>query len=227
MSMLIVKTTGERISQDELIRRNPNVSFPAILTDDVLASFGCATVNTTAMPTAKIGEQVREVTPVLNADGTYSQAWEVVPMTFVDTQTTDENGATVIKTAAEAEAEFIAMQKSALSAKADAIAKKMRDTLVANVSPAEMASWSIKRAEAIAYNASKAVADAPSLSAEATARGVGLDDLVAKVLAKAQQLSLLEAQISGVQGKHNDMIALITTMTGLQAYDVDAGWTTV
>lgn len=221
--LLIVKATGERISVDELKRRNGHVSFPAILNDEVLGAFGCATVNAGVMPVAKIGEQVVEVAPKL-VDGVYVAQYEVVPMTFTATETTDAEGNPVTKTAAEVEAEFVELHKGELAYQVSVIAKEKRDAVVAGISPAEMASWGIKRAEAIAYEASHNVADAPNLSMEATARGVALDILVDKVLAKANALAALEAHTAGTEGKHLDAIKAISNLAELQAYDVKAGW---
>ena len=109
----------------------------------------------------------------------------------------------------------------------DAHAKALRDAMVANISPAEMASWSIKQAEATAYTSSGADDDATMLLIEAQARGVTVADLAAKVLGKGAALSQIEAAISGVSGRHADAVRATQTFADALAYDWSAGWPAV
>lgn len=111
----------------------------------------------------------------------------------------------------------------------DLLAKAKRDAIVADYSAAEMTSWPIKRAEALAWQTSGNAADAPLLSIEATARGVSLSELVTLVLNKANTLSQLEAAIAGNNGKHNDAIDALAATEGvtaaqIDAYDITTGW---
>lgn len=106
----------------------------------------------------------------------------------------------------------------------DLLARDKRNDIVADISPAEMASWPIKRAEALAYEASGLATDAPSLAVEADARNISLPELVAKVLAKAAQLSYIEAQIAGYAGKLQDQINAAEDEQALEAIDITAGW---
>lgn len=107
---------------------------------------------------------------------------------------------------------------------ADLLARMKRDQIVAGVSPAEMASWSIKRAEAQAYAVSNLAADAPCLAIEAQARGVDLANLVGKVLGKSTQLAALEAAIAGRCGAIQDAAAVAQSDAELLAIDLEAGW---
>lgn len=108
----------------------------------------------------------------------------------------------------------------------DALSKAYRDAIVADISPAEMASWPIKRAEALAWQQSEDANDAPNLSMEADARDCSLADLVARVLAKSVALSAIEAQIAGHTGKLQDQIRAVEEgdSTTLAAIDINAGW---
>lgn len=108
--------------------------------------------------------------------------------------------------------------------KADSIARQKRDMVVAGISPAEMASWPIKRAEALAYQSTGAESAAPSLALEAQARGVAIADLAGKVLAKAAQLAALEAGIAGRCGAIQDAAAAAQSDAELLAIDLEAGW---
>ncbi|MES2126643.1 MAG: hypothetical protein V4463_05170 [Pseudomonadota bacterium] len=106
----------------------------------------------------------------------------------------------------------------------DGLAAAKRNAIVAGTSPAEMASWPIKLAEAVKYVASNDPPDAPYLTAEAAARNITLAALVAKVQTNGAVLAGLEAQIAGINGKHKDALALLTTVEDVAAYDITAGY---
>lgn len=117
--------------------------------------------------------------------------------------------------------------KADVAAKIEAHAADLRNKVVAGISPGEMASWSIKRSEAYAYQASGNAADAPTLNIEATTRGVALTDVVTRVLANAGTLAGLEATIAGVSGKHKDAIKGLSTFADVLAYDWHTDWPAV
>lgn len=112
-------------------------------------------------------------------------------------------------TLAEAKANRIAV--------VDLAAASLRDRVTAGISAAEMSSWPLKLSEAQAGGG-------PMLTLEAGYRGVSEADLIVKVLDKAQQLSMLEAQIAGVAGKHNDAIEVLTTIEEVCSYDMRSDW---
>lgn len=103
-------------------------------------------------------------------------------------------------------------------------AKALRDRVIRSISAGEMASWPIKLAEAAKYLQTTDPADAPMLSAEATARGIPLAALVAKVDGNATTFAGLEALIGGTDGKHRDAIKALTTFDDVAAYDFSTGW---
>lgn len=109
-------------------------------------------------------------------------------------------------------------------AQSDAFAAEKRNSYVAGTSPAEMASWPIKLAEAVKFAASGVSSDAPYLSAEAAARGMTLSALVAKVQTNGAQLAGMEAQIAGVNGRHKDALAAMADVSAVAAYDITAGY---
>lgn len=111
-----------------------------------------------------------------------------------------------------------------LSAEVDRMASAKRGIIVAGISPAEMASWPIKLAEATKYASTGLDLDAPNLAREAIARRVTLAALVAKVIAKADTLAAYEAGIAGTNGMHNDAIKQLATVEDMQGYDIEAGW---
>ena len=121
------------------------------------------------------------------------------------------------------EGELIAA-RSAKASECDLIAKSKRDGIVKDISAAEMASWPIKRSEAISYQATNDASLAPMLSAESAARGVTLPALAEKVLAKSVALSVIEAGIAGCSGRHQDAINALDDLDEISAYDISAGW---
>lgn len=114
--------------------------------------------------------------------------------------------------------------KAERSAEVIAHAKAIRDRVTGTISAGEMASWSIKRAEAQDYAAQGASAKTPLLTAEAQARGMSLDVLVSRVAGNSAMFSALEAAIGGTDGKHRDAIASLTTFDEVAAYDYSGGW---
>lgn len=97
------------------------------------------------------------------------------------------------------------------------IALTLRNKATTGTSPAEMASWPLKLAEANAGGGSL-------LALEAQYRGISEAALVAKILASAAQLSALEAQIAGVSGLHADAIEALTTIEEVRSYNMISGW---
>lgn len=170
------------------------------LTPDERALFRVVEFREVPPPPPSRWQAVREAAPV-KINGVWTQRWEVfdLPLSLGD-------------------------KRSQIKRQADDIARMKRDQVVAGISPAEMASWSIKRAEALAYQSSSNVADAPSLLLEAQARGVPLADLAGKVLIKAAQLAALEAAIAGRCGAIQDAATAAQSEADLLAIDLEAGW---
>lgn len=125
------------------------------------------------------------------------------------------------------EADALAWAKAARKGESLAIAKALRDRVVAAISAGEMAAWPIKRAEALAYAQSGDAAQAPLLSAEAEARGITLPAMLAKVQANAQAFAALEAAIGGADGRHRDALDALGSVQDVLAYDLTAGWPAV
>lgn len=132
-------------------------------------------------------------------------------------------------TQAEIDAAMLPATRTAVIEQIDGHARTLRDQIVAGISPAEMASWAIKRAEAQAYVASNNPTDAPMLAVEAASRAVSLDILANLVLQKAVGLAQLEAIIAGTAGRHTDTVRALAEAPGataddLLAYDWSTGW---
>lgn len=114
--------------------------------------------------------------------------------------------------------------KAVKCAAVSAYAKSLRDHVIADVSAGEMASWPIKLAEASKFDAGADEATCPMLSMEASARGITVAQLVAKVTGNSVRFSADEASISGNDGRHRDAIAALTSFDEVSGYDFSAGW---
>lgn len=108
--------------------------------------------------------------------------------------------------------------------KIEALATVKRNSVVSAYSPGEMASWPIKRAEALAYIASGLSSDAPNLQSEAATRGITLTELVTKVINDANRFAGLEAAIAGTSGRHRDAVKALSTKEAMSTYDYTVGW---
>lgn len=106
----------------------------------------------------------------------------------------------------------------------DALATAKRNMVIAGFSPGEMASWPIKRAEALAYQVSNNASDAPNLDAEASYRGIGLAALGAKVLTDAARFAEVESAIAGTSGRHRDAVRALATHQAIAEYDYNTDW---
>ncbi|MBY0238131.1 MAG: hypothetical protein K2X55_02345 [Burkholderiaceae bacterium] len=118
----------------------------------------------------------------------------------------------------------LAQTKAAKQRAVLAKAKETRDRAVVAVSAGELASWSIKRSEALAFAEAGDLAQCPMLSVEAAERGITVAALVAKVNANAAAFSTLEAQIGGTDGRHRDAITALGSFEAVAAYDYSTGW---
>lgn len=178
-----------------------NISFPLEIPAEILAEYGFARAQQMQQPTVGLLDSVRPEGYKL-VDGTYYQNWTVDRVDSLET----------------AQAITIAA--------IEALAKSKRDAVVADYSPAEMSAWSMKRAEALAFSTSEDAAAAPALVMEAQVRGIPLNELVDKVLAKAAALSQLEASIAGTCGKKQDAVRACTTVQHVADLvdDIGTGW---
>ena len=111
------KTTGEVKTQGEWRKANPNTSFPKVWTQDTLDFLDLEGVAVTNPPSTGQYEMARRNGVVKNANGTWEQSWEIVPM-FSD----DENSTRVEKEAA---------YQAQLDEKSAEQNRKIRDDLLA------------------------------------------------------------------------------------------------
>lgn len=118
-------------------------------------------------------------------------------------------------------AQSLAYSQSLVMANIDAYAKTLRDAVVSGVSTAEQASWTIKKLEADGKAGGGAT---PFLSAEASARGITLANLITKVQNKVAAYMNREASIAGIAGKHKDAVNNLVDAPSVMAYNYSVGW---
>lgn len=121
----------------------------------------------------------------------------------------------------------LADYKAERKAESVAHAKALRDKAVSGYSAGEMASWPIKRAEAMSYVQGVSELDpaaCPFLKAEAGFRGITLEAIVARVAANSAAMAGLEAAIGGIDGAHRDAIDALTTWQDVRDYDITSGY---
>lgn len=99
----------------------------------------------------------------------------------------------------------------------EAHAKALLDRRAAGKSVVQIAKEPIKAVEADAITKG---GSAPTLEVEATARGITVEELAAKVRAKID----VESVIVGVLGKHKDALRAMRSHAEVQSYDWRTGW---
>ena len=103
----------------------------------------------------------------------------------------------------------------------------LRNKAIRGRSAGEMASWSIKVAEAIAFNTTGNPASAPTLSLTASVRGMPLSSLVQRVIDQSAPFLQAEAYIDGTRGKHCDAVQAATDIRDVITYNWSTGWPTI
>lgn len=109
-------------------------------------------------------------------------------------------------------AEAKAMKLTALAARCDALLRPLK----AGYPAGEQQSWDKQETEARAFNANSS-ASVPLLQALATARGIAVADLAARILSKSDQFATYSGSIIGKRQRYEDLVAASTTIA-----DVDS-----
>lgn len=107
------------------------------------------------------------------------------------------------------------LKAAKLAELAVAFSKSMQ-AVKAGYAEEEVLSWSKQEAEAVAYTASAATA-VPLLSGIADARGITVDDLAGRVLAKAQAWAVLSGAMIGKRQACEDAVNAATTIEEVRA----------
>lgn len=177
------------------------ISFPLVMSPELLALYGYAPAMSTPPPRIGLLE-VAEPDGYLLVDGVYLQTWAV------------------------------SMQSDVQEAKAAALveiaqlARRKREVALAEHAPLEIVCWPAKRAEALAYRQSRHAEAAPLLAYEATARGIELAELAARVVEKSERQMRMEARIAAVAGRKRDGVRRCDTVEAIadELAALESGW---
>lgn len=201
--MLIDVKTKNILSEVMLRYLCPNVSFPSILTDEILMPFGYAVLNPTTPPTYDSwAHQLIEGTPE-QRDGKWYQAWMLEPVAHTP----------------EEEAQRLTDAKSAKLSEINAACQRALESLTPTYPERELTTFDKQESEARAYIAD-AMAPTPLLSALAAARGIELADLVQRVIAKADAFAAASGAIIGQRQALEDRLDAAQTLEDVQAITV-------
>lgn len=198
--MLINTSTLSIISEQLFRSKHKNVSFPATVTDGVLAPFGYANLNPTTPPTYDSWtHRLVEGTPK-QQDGKWWQTWTLEP---------------VIHTPEE-EAERLADAKSTKLSEINTVTDASIAVLTETYPDREIATFDKQESEARAYVADP-MSSTPFLSALAVARGIPLSDLVRRVITKADDFAVASGSIIGQRQALEDRLDACTTVEEVEA----------
>jgi hypothetical protein len=84
--MILVTNSGTETSEANFREMNPFISFPAILSADVVAPYGMSILQETPAPTASSFYSIAEGAPTL-VNGIWQQTWIQTPLDLSDAQT--------------------------------------------------------------------------------------------------------------------------------------------
>lgn len=202
--MLINTSTLSIISEQLFRSKHKNVSFPSVLTDEILASFNYAIITPDPYPEYDSWtHHLIEGTPEQRG-GKWYQTWVLEPVTHTP----------------EEEAQRLAGVKFAKLSEINAVADMAIATLTATYPDREISTFDKQEDEARAY-ASDAMSSTPFLSALAQARGISLADLVKRVLAKADAFAVASGSIIGQRQALEDRLDACMTLEEVQGITVN------
>ena len=198
--MLINTSTLSIISEQLFRSKHKNVSFPATVTDGVLAPFGYANLNPTTPPTYDSWtHRLVEGTPK-QQDGKWYQTWVLESVTHTP----------------EEEAERLADAKSTKLSEINTVTDATIAVLTETYPDREIATFDKQESEARAYVADP-MSSTPFLSALAVARGIPLSDLVRRVITKADDFAVASGSIIGQRQALEDRLDACTTVEEVEA----------
>lgn len=198
--MLINTKTLDKLSEYTFRNTHPNVSFPALLTDAILAPFGYAVLNPTPQPEFdNWTQELTEGTPE-QRDGKWYQTWVLTPVTHTP----------------EEEAERL---KSLKARKLDEINDAYQQA-IATLTPTypddERLTFDKQEQEARAWLADSST-PTPFVDALAAGRQMDKAELVSRIIAKADAFALASGSLTGQRQRYEDMLDVAETADAVAA----------
>lgn len=219
---MYVLITNDTVAQypysiDQLRRDNPNVSFPADLTSDVLRRFGVYTLAANTRPEVETYEEVVEVAPVLNGTR-WTQVFDIKPRDDVTPAQAFEDARThaieTVKALRDSKEEDTALTPFGRIDTNEKSAKRLNALLGTSVAalvtgaPWQTISWTL--------------ADNTELVIDTPTKGLQLTSAVMSALnALHIRAKVLKAEINAITLDPKDPRAAFAK---LRAIDVTAGW---
>lgn len=166
---------------------NPDTSFPANPSDELLAQWGVYPVKVHHLPDHDpMTQQVVQLEPAYLGDK-WVQDWGIV----------DIPADAVLENKAQALSAAIALNNAAYES---AIA-----ALTADYPPSEIATWERQREEVVAW-AADPESPTPWIDIAAQARGIPREDFLARTYAKAAQFAHVSAYLTGLRQRYETEI---------------------
>lgn len=182
MTQLFISTVTKEypVTLEDIRKRNPNVSFPQIVTRKDVEEFGYSPVRPSPKPAHDIVYfDARDGVPEYDEEaGDWVQTWELV-------QVDNDEAATRLERIRE---RLLVANNQRFEAASVA--------LLEGYPPSEVNTWNIQRQEALAWEVDNTVST-PWLDSVASARGIGREDLLSRTLQKVKLFSIASAALVG------------------------------
>lgn len=183
---------------------NPNVTFPAIITPDIAASFGYFPVTDIDQPTITSTQRLGQGKPHKREDGAWYQTWAITDME------------------AEEVAAMVAQEKDAKITAAAAACDAALAPLAARFSEYETKTWAKQLAEAQALLADPLMAAAsyPTIAGIVAVTGEDAAEFAAAVVKNDEDWTAVSAYCVGMRQRIVAQVKAATTLDEVRAVDM-------
>ncbi|MCI7617575.1 MULTISPECIES: hypothetical protein [Desulfovibrio] len=198
--MLINTETLEQVTEYNFRTARPNVSFPSVLTDAVLAPFGHAVLNPTPQPEIDSWTQGLSEGQPEQRDGKWYQTWVLTPVTHTP----------------EEEAERLKSLKARKLDEINAAYQQAIATLTPTYPDDERLTFDKQEQEARAWLADNST-PTPFVDALAVGRQMDKAELVKRIIAKADAFAVASGSLTGQRQRYEDMLDVAETADAVAA----------
>lgn len=198
--MLINTESLEQVTEYDFRKANPNVSFPAMLTDAILAPFGHAVLNPTPQPEFDSWTQAISEGDPEQRNGKWYQTWALTPVTHTP----------------EEEVERLKSLKARKLTEINGSYQQAIATLTPTYPDDERLTFDKQEAEARAWLTDN-TAPTPFVDALAAGRQMDKAELVSRIIAKADAFALASGSLTGQRQRYEDMLDVAETADAVAA----------
>lgn len=198
--MLINTESLEQVTEYTFRKANPNVSFPSVLTDAILAPFGHAVLNPTPQPEFDgWTQELTEGTPE-QRDGKWYQTWVLTPVTHTP----------------EEEAERLKSLKARKLAEINNAYQQAIATLTPTYPDDERLTFDKQEQEARSWLADNST-PTPFVDALAAGRQMDKAELVSRIIAKVDAFAYASGLLTGQRQRYEDLLDAAETADAVAA----------